>query len=295
MSTTIINLEKKGLINPPKWLSKNIVYLSIVGSVSYGDNDVNKISDIDLLGICVPPKSIIFPHLAGKIFGFDEIEEFNLYKKDHIVDNDKEYDISIRNIVSFFKLLNKSNPTAIESLFSSQEEVLLISQVGHFIRDNRHMFLSKECVSTFKGYSLSNLKKMESKTPEEWGKRYELVKKYGYDVKFAMHCVRLLLELEQILTVENIDLKKDKDQLKSIRKGEWTIDEIKKWASNKEKELDIALANSNLQEKVDEKKVKNLLIQCLEIQYGSLNKIIADQDKYSIAFNEIKDIIEKFQ
>jgi hypothetical protein len=210
------------------------------------------------------------------------------------MDEEKEYDVLVRSIISFFKLIRKSNPTLISSLFSSQEEILLITKAGHLLRENRHLFLSKECVSTFQNFAFSNLKKMQTKTPEKGCKRYDLVKKYGYDVKFAMHCVRLLLELEQILTEETIDLKKNKDQLRSIRKGEWKLKEIKEWASNKEKELNLAFANSKLKEKIDQNKVKELLIQCLEVQYGSLGSIIPNQDKYSIFYDEVKNLIGKF-
>ena len=219
-SNIILDLEKKGLIKPPEWLSSNLVYISIVGSISYGASNTNRISDIDLFGICVPPKSIVFPHSIGKILGFDEIEDFSIYEKHHINENEKEYDVLVRSIISFFKLIKRSNPNIIDSLFCSQDEILYTTKVGDIIRNNRHMFLSKKCFSTFKEYAFSNLTKMQSKKPDEKGKRYELVKKYGYDVKFAMHCVRLLLEVEQILSEGTINLKKNKDQLRSIKKGE---------------------------------------------------------------------------
>jgi hypothetical protein len=292
MSNIVIDLEKKGFISPPNWLSKNIIYLSVVGSVSYGAADTNKISDIDLFGVCIPPKSILFP--KGKILGFDDFEEFTLYKKDHIFLEEQEYDVAVRNIASFFKLLNKSNPTVVGALFSCQEDILAITKAGNIMRDNRHLFLSKECFPAFKGYAYSNLKKMESKTPDESGKRFDLVKKYGYDVKFAMHVVRLLLELEQILEEGTINLKKDKDVLKSIRMGEWKIEEIKKWASDKEKSLDVLIKKSSLKEKINKKEIRELLVSCLETHYGSLQKEMVNEETERSFIKEVKSLLEKF-
>ena len=49
------------------------------------------------------------------------------------------------------------------------------------------------------------------------------------DVKFLYHVVRLLNEAEQILMEGDLDLERNREQLKSIRKGEWTFDQIVKY------------------------------------------------------------------
>ena len=38
------------------WLSKNIIYITLGGSQAYGLN--NELSDVDIKGICVPPRKI---------------------------------------------------------------------------------------------------------------------------------------------------------------------------------------------------------------------------------------------
>ena len=44
--------------------------------------------------------------------------------------------------------------------------------------------------------------------------------KHGYSTKFAYHIVRLLNEVEQILTEHDLDLERNREQLKSIRRGD---------------------------------------------------------------------------
>ena len=72
------------------------------------------------------------------------------------------------------------------------------------VRDNRRLFLSKEAWKKFRGYAQAQLKKMNDKQPE--GKRKEIVDRYGFDVKFAYHIIRLMDEAEQILLDGDLDL-----------------------------------------------------------------------------------------
>lgn len=61
-------LVKEGVAVPPKWLENNLMYLTIVGSYAYGVSD--DLSDVDYYGFCIPPKTSVFPHLAGEIPGY---------------------------------------------------------------------------------------------------------------------------------------------------------------------------------------------------------------------------------
>jgi hypothetical protein len=59
----------KKYISPPAWLPNNMCYEVIMGSRAYGVNKADD-SDYDMYGFCIPPKHIVFPHLAGNIWGF---------------------------------------------------------------------------------------------------------------------------------------------------------------------------------------------------------------------------------
>lgn len=78
-------------------------------------------------------------------------------------------------------------------------------------------------------------------------KRLELVDKFGFDVKFAYHLVRLLNEVEQIIDEGDLDLQRNKEQLKSIRNGEWSLQQIEEYFTFKERELEKLYQESKLQ------------------------------------------------
>jgi hypothetical protein len=118
--------------------------------------------------------------------------------------------------VKFFQLALENNPNVIDSLFTPRRCVLSSTAVGEYIREHRTAFLHKGAWHKFKGYAYSQLDTIRTKTPS--GKRAELVEAHGYDVKFAYHVVRLLLEVEQILVAGDIALERDREQLKAITK-----------------------------------------------------------------------------
>lgn len=291
-------LAKKKLVHPPSFLPQNVMYETIMGSFAFGV--ATEHSDRDIYGFCIPPKDDVFPHLAGEIPGFGKQKErFDHFQKHHVVDQNAaggkgmEYDLNIYSIVRYFELCMENNPNMIDSLFTPQDCVLHVTTVGNLVRDHRTKFLHKGCWPKFKGYAYSQLHKMRSKQPI--GKRKELRKEFGFDVKFAYHTVRLLLECEQILMHCDIDLRRDREQLKAIRRGEVSQDEIFKWASEKEHQLEKLYHESKIPDGPNESQLKELLLNCLEQHYGNLDACIVRTDASTIALREISDIVNRFR
>jgi len=294
--STVRKLKESGLISPPSFVPHNIHYETIMGSVAYGVSADT--SDMDIYGFCVPPKDMIFPHLAGEILGFGrQINRFEQYQQHHILDKSalagagRTYDITIYSIVKYFQLCMENNPNMIDSLFTPANCVLHITKLGNMVRENRKIFLHKGAWHKFKGYAYSQLHKMTTKDPI--GQRKKIIETYGYDVKFAYHVVRLLNEVEQILIEGDIDLQRNREQLKSIRRGEWKESDIREYFAAKEKDLEKLYLESTLPYSPDEAKIKKLLLECLEEHYGNLSDAIITPDKATAALQEIQNILEK--
>lgn len=289
--TLIIHtLEKANKIHPPKWLVDNVQYLTVVGSEAYGV--ARDESDHDIYGFAIPLKEEIFPHLKGEIQGFGRhSQRFEQWQEHHVLHNNNQYDFAVFSIVKYFQLCMENNPNMIDSLFTSQNCVVYITQIGQMVRENRRIFLHKKAWFKFKGYAYSQIHKMKSKSCE--GTRKEMVEKYGYDVKFAYHTVRLLNEIEQILVEGDLDLQRNSEQLKAIRRGEWIEQQVVDYFDNKEKQLEYLYVKSTLPAEPSEQQIKTLLLQCLEQHYGSLDKAIVATDKHSDALRQISDICRK--
>jgi len=292
MPSTVDRLAKRGLITPPGFLACNVHYETMMGSVAYGV--AGDASDCDIYGFCTPPKDMLFPHLRGEIPGFGrQVKRFEQYQQHGIVDKDaaKTYDISVYSIVKYFQLCMENNPNMIDSLFVPQRCIVHITQLGQHVREHRHLFLHKGSFHKLKGYAYSQLHKMRTKTPRAGSKRAAAVREHGFDLKFAYHVVRLLSQAEQILEEGDLDLERNREQLKAIRRGEVTCDDIIKWASDKELQLEMLYRDSALRHSPPEDEIKQLLLECLEMHYGSLDQCLVLEDRYKEALRKIGDII----
>lgn len=295
MSTTQ-NLTERGLAKPPRWLPANVQYETVMGSVAYGVSSDS--SDVDVYGWAIPPKDDVFPHLRGEVPGFGrQRERFGQYQEHHARDPDalggrgRTYDLTIFGIVKFFQLAMENNPNVIDSLFTPADCVLHCTAAGTLVRENRRLFLHKGAWPKFKGYAYSQLHKLAIKQPT--GKRAELVERHGYDTKFAYHVVRLLGEVEQILLEGDIDLRRDRERLKAIRRGEWPEDRLRRWAADKEADLERAYAASKLPAAPDQDGLKDLLLRCLEAHYGSLGGCVVRPDRAVAALRAVQAELDK--
>jgi predicted nucleotidyltransferase len=291
--STVQKLYNRGLIRPPMFVAGSTQYEVVMGSVAYGVDSNH--SDIDIYGFCIPNREVIFPHLNGEIFGFGkQIQRFEQFQQHHVKADEKEYDITIYNIVKYFQLVMENNPNMIDSLFVPQRCVLHITKIGQMVRENRKLFLHKGSWFKLKGYAYSQMHKMATKNPDPDSKRAESIQKYGYDVKYAMHCVRLMNQVEQILIEHDLDLERNREQLKSIRRGEWSEKQVVDYFQKKESELEEVYTKSDLRNTPDEATIKRILLECLEEYYGSLDGAISQPDKYQFLLNDLKELIRRY-
>lgn len=282
-------LLSANLIEPPRYLKNNIIYEVITGSMAYATNIEEK-SDFDMYGVAIPLKEMIFPHLAGEIMGFGhQTQRFDQYIQHHIQFHDKQYDLTYMNIVKYFQLCMDNNPNMVDTLFVPQECVTHMNAIGSMIRENRRKFLHKGSYYKFLGYAHSQLHKMKSNKRE--GKRKELHDEHGFDVKFAMHLVRLAYEAEMILSEQDLDLQRHKEHLKAIRRGSVDEKDVRLWFASKKKYLQELYARSTLRDKPDYEFLRALLLNCLEHHFGSLDKAIERDDKYRVAACQMSEIL----
>lgn len=284
-------------ITPPKWLIDNTMYLTIMGSNAYAVTSDN--SDWDIYGFCIPPKEDIFPHLKGEILGFgNQTQRFEQWQEHHVqpIDKKQMFDFTVYSIVKYFQLCMENNPNMIDSLFTPRNCVIHTTRVGEHVRDNRKIFLHKGAWHKFKGYAYAQMSKIQNKNNSSNPKRSESIEKYGYDVKFAYHVVRLLNEVEQIMVEHDLDLTRNNEQLKSIRRGDWTLEQLKQYFTEKERVLEKIYGESTLRHKPDEKAIKNILIECLEIHYGSVDNFLnIRNDNTRSMIRDIEEILNQYK
>lgn len=126
-------------IENKRGIDNTIAYLTITGSRGYGI-DVEG-SDTDYRGFYLPKKEEIL--LMG---GRDT----------SIHGSDK--DIVLYSFSQLIWLLKKNNPNILELFGTRKEDILHTTKEGKLIRDNLHLFLSKEVVAPIIGCVQSHIK-----------------------------------------------------------------------------------------------------------------------------------------
>jgi hypothetical protein len=168
--------------------------------------------------------------------------------------------------------------------------------MGELVRENRHLFLSKKCWHTFKGYAYSQMQKMNHKKPE--GKRILTVQKYGYDVKFAYHLVRLINEIQLIMSTGNLDLEQNREQLKAIRRGDWSQEKVVQYFEWKEKALEELYNDTKeIPYKPRTEEIRDLLFKCLEMHFTSITDARPENDELvsKKLYGDIMDVLSNYE
>lgn len=97
-------------------------------------------------------------------------------------------------------------------------------------------------------------------------KRRNLVVKHGYDTKNAAHLVRLLSMCVEFLRDGEMRVYREHDaeELRSIKRGEWSLEAVKEYAEHLFTNAKIARDNSYLPDVPDFEAVNDLLVDLLE-------------------------------
>lgn len=136
MKYTFEDIEKNNLL----------LYRYIRGSHAYGLQLPNNQSDVDEGGVFLEP--------------IEQVLGLGLDFQDEI--SDKKHDKVWYGLKKYMRLLCKSNPNILESLFVDDRFVLYQHPIMTAIKEHRQEFVTKECFKAFLGYSYDQIKKCRS-------------------------------------------------------------------------------------------------------------------------------------
>jgi predicted nucleotidyltransferase len=143
-------------------------------------------------------------------------------------------DLVSYSLHKYLRLATKGNPTALLPLYAPDEDVIAVTELGHELRALAPKVLSRQAVHRFLGYLDAQRQRLLGQSKGKVPSRPELVAKYGYDVKYASHALRLAyqglevardgrltlpmpdVERERVLSVKRGDVKELDDVLAEI-------------------------------------------------------------------------------
>lgn len=114
-------------------------------------------------------------------------------------------------------------------LFAPEESIIIQTPLGEELRSLRASFLSQQAVERFLGYMRSQHERMLGRSRRNVPSRPELLEKYGWDVKYGSHALRLAYQGFEIASSGFLTLplsSHERQRVLAVKRGEVPRDEV---------------------------------------------------------------------
>jgi predicted nucleotidyltransferase len=229
----------------------SLIHVFVGGSELHGAK-VKDTDDLDIYGVYLEPPELVL--------GLDK-QDFYVWSTagNERRNGPDDVDVCLYSLRKWAGLAAKGNPTALHFLFSPDHSPKPEPWEG--ILKNREVFLSRQAARQFRGFADAQVRRLQGIGTGKKGQRHELIGVHGYDIKAAMHVIRLLNEGIELMRSGTITLPRpEKELLITIRTGNYgSLERVLSLANALFSELEEAEAKSGLPEKVDRPRISELL------------------------------------
>ncbi|SFW61375.1 nucleotidyltransferase domain-containing protein [Amycolatopsis australiensis] len=202
-----------------------------VGSGLHG-TAVDGQDDRDEMGLCVEP--------AEYVTGLRPFEQYIFRTQpEGVRSGPGDLDLIVYSLRKWMRLALTGNPTILLPLFVPDAEIVRITGLGHDLRANADRIVSRAAGLRFAGYLRTQRRRMLEGTLKV--NRPELIEKYGFDTKYAMHMVRLGVQGVELLETGRMTLPIAEpwlSWLRDLRRGKHSQEEAIAAAAELEDRLD---------------------------------------------------------
>jgi len=238
---------------------ENEILRGIVGSTSHG-TAIDGQDDRDEMGVFIEPPE----YVCG------------LTPLDHYIYRDKpegvrsaagDLDLTMYSLRKFCRLAEQGNPSVVILLWLPEH--IVRTELGRALLKMREAFISRDSGNRFLGYLVAQKMKMKGERTATT-KRPELIEKYGYDTKFAMHALRLAFEGIEMLTHRRVTLPVTEPNLsilRGVRTGQYELGDVFGMIDRAEAQLRELLKDCNW--KTDRARINAFMVKAHQIHWQS--------------------------
>lgn len=222
----------------------SLIHLFVGGSQLHGAK-VSGYDDLDIYGCYIEPPERILGVLPLQHFVWSSGSATEKNTADDV-------DVTTYSLHRWGELIRKGNPAILHYLFAANS--LSSSDTWErFIASHREHLISKRAARQYLGFAASQRMRLTGERGMgRHGQRPDLIERYGFDVKFAMHYVRLLGECRELLREHKVTLPRpEKELLIEIRTGKYTQDQVFEIGDDLARECERLLEQSDLPEAVE--------------------------------------------
>lgn len=234
-------------------MNEQFILHAMIGSRSVGTHTPE--SDYDFMGVVLGGSGV---YLGMDQWGSQGTRETK--------DTARSMECVEYELRKFMGLCSRFNPNVIPLLWLKSNFYTWMYPQGQLLIDNRHLFNSKLAVHSFVGYAYGQIEKMAATdlaTGKMGARRKTLREKWGFDVKYGYHAVRLARMIVEFLKSDGESLNVwrgdlDAEELLVIRNGARSYSEIKSEVEELLKEATMSAKTSKLPDQPDRVKLNQL-------------------------------------
>lgn len=243
----------------------NEILRGVVGSTAHG-TAVDGQDDRDEMGVFIEPPE----HVCG------------LAPCDHYIYRDQpegvrsqagDLDLTMYSLRKFCRLAEQGNPSVVVLLWLPEH--IIKTELGAMLVKLREAFISRDSGARFLGYLVAQKMKMKGERAHTVN-RPDLVAKYGFDTKFAMHALRLGFEGVEMLTHRQITLpvaEPNLSVLRGVRTGKYSEQEALKMIEDAETILRNLLQDCTW--KTDRARIDAFMVKAHQAHWQSMTRVQA--------------------
>jgi uncharacterized protein len=226
-----------------------------VGSGVHG-TAISGQDDRDELGICLEPPRFVTGIATvrapdGRRIPFEQYELHTAWARAGGLAERSgagDLDVVIYGARKWTALAAAGNPTVLLPLWVPEPEIVAVTDAGRELRAHADRFVSRAVAERFLGY-LSSQRDAMSAVGGERRARPAHRGSNGYDVKYAMHALRLGVQGAELLRTGRITLpvpEPDLTRLREVRSDRWPLADVLAWLAELEADLTALGASSDL-------------------------------------------------
>ncbi|MEQ7006861.1 nucleotidyltransferase domain-containing protein [Actinopolymorpha sp. B17G11] len=200
----------------------NEILRSVVGSGVHGIA-IEGTDDHDEMGVYIEPPEWVL--------GVERHREDYIWRTqpEGVRSGHGDTDLVLYSLRKYLRLAIKGNPTVMLPLFAPEESLVVVTPLGEELRSLRTAFMSRLAVERFLGYMRSQHERMLGQSKRNVPNRPELIEKYGWDVKYGSHALRLAYQGFEIASTGSLSLPlpdRERARVLAVKRGEVDRDEV---------------------------------------------------------------------
>lgn len=233
----------------------NTILRGLVGSTVHGLN-LPGMDDRDEMGVCIEPREYVI--------GLKHFEQWTYRTKpEGVKSGPGDLDLTVYSLRKWCRLALAGNPTILLLLYIPKEQLSVCLPAGGMLRGLSGCFASRRALDAFLGYMMAQKQRLAGERGGRHAKpRQDLVDKYGYDTKYAMHMMRLGFQGIEYGKTGHISLpmrEEERTYCFAVRKGEIEYSAVMTRLGELERELKDLTTTSPLPPDPDYTAINNFL------------------------------------